>query len=334
MKTFQRPTARRSGLRRATAGLAVLAATSLALTACGSDDDAEGTSLPRIATVTAYPYIPVALEQGYFADEFDTDDAPTVNPIGSANDAIAALRSGNADIAVIGFDPANLVDVEDVVILASSEISPQTTRVVVPESSKVTEISQLKGKKVASYSASPNIAVVQSLNSAGLKVADVEYVSLQNDAALSTLAGGGVDGWVTYDPSAASAEIEGVGRAIADGDDFGYLNPVFIYTTKKYLKENPEAVESTLEVYGEAIEWINANTDAAAGVVSEATGLKKEIAAQSLSHRNYALEPVEGDVVDFMERLADINIELGVSKGRPDYDAIIDNSVVSEILAD
>ena len=321
-------------LRRATAGLAVLAATSLALTACGSDSDADGTSLPRIATVTAYPYVPVALEQGYFADEFETDKEPTVNPIASANDAIAALRSGNADIAVIGFDPANLVDVDDIVILASSEISPETSRVVVPEQSKVTEISQLKGKKVASYSASANIAVVRALDSAGLKVDDVEYVSLQNDAALSTLAGEGVDGWVTYDPAAASAEIAGVGRAIATGADFEFLNPVFIYTTKKYLAENREAVEATLEVYGEAIEWINANADAAAQVVSEATGLKKEIAAQSLSHRNYALAPVEGEVVDFMEKVADINVDLGVSQSTPDYDAIIDNSLVEKLLAD
>lgn len=326
---------RRTVVRRVSTGLALAAAGSLALTACRSDSDSgDDSALPRIASVTAYPYVPVALEQGYFADAFGTDDEPTVQPIGSANDAIAALRSGNADIAVIGFDPANLVDVDDVVILAATEISPATSRVVVPESSTVTEISQLKGKKVASYSASANIAVVSALRSAGLEADDVEYVSLQNDAALSTLAGEGVDGWVTYDPAAASAEIAGVGRAIATGEDFDFLNPVFIYTTEKYLAENPEAVESTLEVYGNAVEWINANQAETADVVAEATGLETEVAAQSLSHRNYALAPVEGEVVEFMEKIADINVDLGISSGVPDYDAVIDNSLVEKILAD
>jgi sulfonate transport system substrate-binding protein len=312
----------------------------LLVAACGSSSTSAGsatgddgsTPLPRVATIDGYPYIPVAQKAGIFSKTFGQDGSGiSVSPVDSANDAIAALRTGKVDIAVVGYDPAGLVGVDNVQAIAATEVSPNTTRLLVSSKSSISSIADLKGKKVGSYTTTPNVALVMALHSAGLTPSDIDYVDLDNDVAASTLAGGGIDAWMTYDPQAAISETKGLAKSIATGKDFDYLNPIVMYTTTSYLADHQASVEAMLKTYSQAIDWINANKDETASLVAQATGVDDASEKLAISHRDYKLTPISGDVLTFMKQAATIDQQLGAITAVPDWDKIANTSVYDEV---
>jgi sulfonate transport system substrate-binding protein len=335
MKTTSRPLA-----------FAALALTALVVAGCSSpqatadadaagDDSAAAIELPRVGTIKGYPQLPVAIDQGYLAEEFHQEGATiTPSPVVSANDGISALRTGNVDMVVTGYDPAGLVGIDDIVMVSIVEASPETTRILVAEESDYESLEDLEGQTIGSYTSTPNAILVGALSSAGLTVDDIEYIPVENDVAASTLASGAIAAWMTFDPAAANAELNGIARAVATGADFDHLNPIVLYTTKAYLESDRDSVVALLRAFASATDWIGENKDdgPVAEIMAEATGLPVEVAQRSLDHRNYEISPVDGDTLDWMIDFSERAKEVGTITEVPDLEALVDTSVYEEAI--
>jgi sulfonate transport system substrate-binding protein len=161
---------------------------------------------------------------------------------------------------------------------------PEWAAVVVPSGSTITGVEQLAGKKIAATKGTdPYFFLLQALNEAGLSQSDVEIINLQHSDGQAALARGDVDAWAGLDPIMATTEVK-------DGAQLIYRNIAFnsygvLNAREKFLVEQPELVDQTLNCYEQARAWIIANPEDAAALLAQEASLEPGIAAKVLNER-------------------------------------------------
>lgn len=161
---------------------------------------------------------------------------------------------------------------------------PEWAAIVVPANSSITDVAQLKGKKIAATKGTdPYFFLLQALNQAGLSQSDVEIINLQHADGQAALARGDVDAWAGLDPIMATTEVNDGAKLIyrnIDFNSYGVLN-----VREKFLAENPGLVNQTLSCYQQARTWIQANPNEAAALLAQEASLDPAIAAKVLNER-------------------------------------------------
>jgi sulfonate transport system substrate-binding protein len=161
---------------------------------------------------------------------------------------------------------------------------PEWAAVVVPSDSTITEVTQLKGKKIAATKGTdPYFFLLRSLNEAGLSETDVEIINLQHADGQAALGRGDVDAWAGLDPIMATTEVKDGAKLIyrnIDFNSFGVLN-----ARENFLTESPELVDQVLTCYQDAREWIKANPTEAATLLATEASLEQSIAEKVLTER-------------------------------------------------
>lgn len=268
------------------AGIALVGA--FALTACvggeGSDSASGGGSTTRLGLDYAY-YNPLSLvvrdqqcveNKGYDVDWVFSAGSNKANEglnaevldIGSTAGAAALLaRSNGAAIKTIGVFT-----------------QPEWAAIVVKADSPVSDISELKGQKVAATKGTdPYFFLLQALRANGLTEADVEIINLQHADGYAALARGDVAAWAGLDPIMATTEINEGARLIyrnVDFNSYGVLN-----AREKFIESSPEAIDDVLACYEEARQWILDNPSDAAALLATEASLDQNIAAKVLTER-------------------------------------------------
>ena len=116
--------------------------------------------------------------------------------------------------------PAALRHDQDKSLKAVSAYSQGATgdAIVVPRGSTISDVEDLKGKKVAvAKGSSANYNLLAQLDAAGLTFDDITPVYLQPTDALAAFNGGSVDAWSIWDPFTAQAEVDTGARVLSDG---------------------------------------------------------------------------------------------------------------------
>ena len=137
---------------------------------------------------------------------------------------------------------------------------PEWTALVTRKDSGITQVSDLKGKRIAvTRGTDPHIFLVRALRSARLTEKDVRLVLLQHPDGRVALERGDVDVWAGLDPLMAAAELE-TGATLfhrdASANTWGVLN-----VREAFARENPELVRIVLKAYEEARAIALANPD-------------------------------------------------------------------------
>jgi sulfonate transport system substrate-binding protein len=172
---------------------------------------------------------------------------------------------------------------------------PEWTALVVGKDSPITDISQLKGKKIAATKGTdPYFFLLRTLHQAGLSTQDVEIVNLQHADGKVALERGQVDAWAGLDPFMAQTEIEQGSRLVyrnIDFNSYGFLN-----ARTAFLEQNPAYVEKVLAGYERARKWILENPDEAATILAEEAKLTPEVAKRELVDRTVLTgSPIPGE---------------------------------------
>ncbi len=169
---------------------------------------------------------------------------------------------------------------------------PEWTALVVPGNSTITKVEQLKGKKIAvTRGTDPFFFLLRILKDAGLSQSDVEIVNLQHPDGRTALQRGQVDAWVGLDPHMAAAELEDGAKIIyrnIDYNTYGTLN-----AREDFLKQYPDYARKVIAEYEKARQWILANPDQAAQILSDEAKLSLPVAKKELVERT-VLDPKAG----------------------------------------
>jgi NitT/TauT family transport system substrate-binding protein len=210
-------------------------------------------------------YVPayVAMAKGYF-DEAGIEF--TLSTANGGDKSMAALLSGSADVALIGPETAIYVQISD---------SPDKVRIfcgltttdgfllVGREKPAKFEWSMLKGKEVLGFrpGSTPLLFFEAAMRLNGID--PQKDVKLTNNVAIPARVGSWLAGQNQYaifnEPEAAQLELDGKAYVLAsDGETVGPADYTAFMAHEKYIRDNPELIQSWTNAIYKGQKWTQA----------------------------------------------------------------------------
>ena len=230
-------------------------------------------------------------------------------PFTSGPPLLDAVSSGAVDVGGVGNTPPLFAIDQGKKLKVVSAYSQGATgdAIVVPKGSTLTDVAQLKGKKVAvAKGSSANYNLLAQLKANGLSFSDVTPVYLQPSEALAAFKGGSVDAWAIWDPFTSQAEIDAGAKVLSDGK--GLVNGLaFQVASDKALgdKATRAAVKDFLGRLASAQVWAARHKDAWSATWSKETGLAPDVTARAVQNRTYTPLPIDAGVVKSEQEMWD-----------------------------
>ena len=227
---------------------------------------------------------------------------------------LEALNAGAIDVGTTGETPPIFSQAAgvDLVYVANEPASPRGEAILVPKTSAIKTVADLKGKKVAlNKGSNVHYLLVRALEAAGLAYTDIQTVFLPPADARAAFEKGAVDAWVIWDPYLAAAEAATGGRTLATGEGL-VPNHQFYLATGKYSAQNPQAVDAFVDSIAEVDKWAEKNPAAVAEVVSSLTGIPAPVLSVALQRQSYGVQPIDAKIIAEQQKIADAFLALGL----------------------
>jgi len=240
----------------------------------------------RLDWATYNPVSMILKQKALLEKEFARDGIAIVwvQSAGS-NKALEYLNAGSIDFGSTAGSAALVARINGNPIKSIYVYSrPEWTALVTARDSKISTVTDLKGKRVAvTRGTDPHIFLVRALLDAGLSEKDITPVLLQHGDGKTALIRGDVDAWAGLDPMMAQAEIEDGARLFfrkPDANTWGILN-----VREAFLKDHPDIVRRVLATYEEARRYSLANYDDLKKTFIAATRLPDAVVDKQLKER-------------------------------------------------
>jgi sulfonate transport system substrate-binding protein len=210
---------------------------------------------------------------------------------------------------------------------------PEWTALVVPKGSPIQSLKDLKGKKIAATKGTdPYLFLLRALHTVGLKRSDIEHVALQHADGKAALEQGRVDAWAGLDPLMAASELGAGSRLLYRNvafNTYGFLN-----VREEFQQKHPAELLRVIATYERARQWIQANTRAAAQILSEEAKVSLEVALLQLKVRTDLSQAQPGiEHVQALKAAAPILLEEALVRPGTDLNKVITDLVDTQFAA-
>ena len=140
-----------------------------------------------------------------------------IRQFNNGGDLMTAMASGDIDIGYVGITPALGSIQKGVPVKIVSGVQTEGSAVVVGSDSGITNITQLKGKEVASPGAYSiqNMLLMYELSKYGISIDEVNIKVMKVPFMSNSLRAGQVDAISTYEPYVSLATNIGYGKAVS-----------------------------------------------------------------------------------------------------------------------
>lgn len=197
-------------------------------------------------------------------------------------------------------------------------------------------IKDLKGKTVAASApgTSPYFALAWMLKENGMSVKDVTVVNMEPGPAAQAFIAGQNDAAMTYEPYlSAVREKPDAGKIIATTLDYPMVMDTF-GCTPAFLAANDAAAAALTKSYFEAIEMIGKEKDKAFGIMGADVKQSGEQFGKSAAFLKWAdaegnRKFFAGDWQAFSAKAADLLLEIGLIKSKPDLASLVETKYVA-----
>ncbi|WP_421413317.1 ABC transporter substrate-binding protein [Agrobacterium tumefaciens] len=201
--------------------------------------------------------------------------------------------------------------------------------------SDVAKVSDLKGKTVAASApgTSPYFFLAWILKENGLTLKDVKVVNLEPGPAAQAFVAGQNEAAMTYEPYLSTVRASpDKGKILATTLDYPAVMDTF-GCTPDFLKANPQAAKALADSYFQALELIKtdpAKSYETMGADVKQTGEAFAASAKFLEWQDKAANQkfFDGEFKTFSEKSADLLLEIGVIKSKPDLSTLADTSFI------
>ena len=195
----------------------------------------------------------------------------------------------------------------------------------------VQSIAGLKGKTVAASSpgTSPYFVLAWMLSKNGLSIRDVRVVNLEPGPAAQAFIAGQNDAAMTYEPYLSTVRsAPQAGKIIATTLDYPVVMDTF-GCTPAFLEANPKAAQALTNSYFDALEMISRDKDKSYEIMGadvKQTGAQFGLSAQYLRWQGRAenRQFFQSEFQKFSAEAADLLLEIGVIRQKPDMNALAD----------
>jgi NitT/TauT family transport system substrate-binding protein len=199
----------------------------------------------------------------------------------------------------------------------------------------INSIKDMKGKTVAASApgTAPYFTLAWFLKKNGLSVKDVTVVNMEPGPAAQAFIAGQNDAAMTYEPYLSSVRAAPqAGKIIATTLDYPMIMDTF-GCTPKFLADNPKAAKALADSYFEALEMINKEQAKAFEIMGadvKQTGEQFGNSAKYLRWQDRAANKkfFEAEFETFSNEAADLLLEVGIIKQKPDIKSLIDTRFI------
>lgn len=225
---------------------------------------------------------------------------------------LEGLNVGSVDFGYVGEAPPIFAQAAgaNFVYAGYESASPRAEAILVPKTSTVKNIADLKGKKVAlNKGSNVHYLLVKALEKNGLKYSDIQPVFLPPADARAAFERGSVDAWVIWDPFAAAAEQQIGARVLLNAEGI-VNNQSFFLAERSFSQINPTVISTLLTELRKEGAWIKKNTTQAASLLAPLQGLDAAVVELSLSRYSHDIHPISPQVLEEQQKIADTFFEL------------------------
>ena len=209
---------------------------------------------------------------------------------------------------------------------------------IIPAGSTVTDVAQLKGKKVGYVkNTTAHYFLEKMLEEAGLEWTDIDAVALTTSDGLSAVLTGEIDALASYGNAIRTAKAKGCTtlRSAADilsGDYYWYATPDAIADAATHA-----ALVDWLSRYNEAAEWARQNPEEYAKYYSGLTGEDYDDVltrfGEEEAQTHLSVRPIDDATIASEQDIADTFYKLGVFSEKIDVAPLFDHSFDAELAA-
>lgn len=293
--------------------IAAVAAATLVATApaaCGDDStgagDASTLRLGYFPNITHAPAL-VGVQNGIFQQKLG-DTALKTTTFNAGPSAIEALFSGAIDATYIGPNPAitGWAQSKGAALHIIAGTTSGGAGLVVKAGINTPQ--DLRGKKIASpqLGNTQDVALRYWLKQQGLKTdthagGDVSVVPTANSEIVTAFGSGAIDGAWVPEPHLSKLVLEQKATVLKDEKEEwpgGAFVTTHLIVSKKYLEAHPDVVKKLLQGHIAAVDYVNANRDAAAKAANSqlkgltGNALSDELLAASFANLTFTVDPV------------------------------------------
>jgi NitT/TauT family transport system substrate-binding protein len=199
----------------------------------------------------------------------------------------------------------------------------------------IAAIKDLKGKTVAASTpgTAPFFTLAWFLKKNGLSVKDVRVVNLEPGPAAQAFIAGQNDAAMTYEPYLSSVRAAPqAGKIIATTLDYPMIMDTF-GCTPQFLDQNPKTAKALADSYFEAVEMIGKDPAKSYEIMGADVKQTGDAFAKSASYLRWQDREANkrffaGEFEAFSNEAADLLLEIGIIKQKPDIKGIVDTRFI------
>jgi sulfonate transport system substrate-binding protein len=222
---------------------------------------------------------------------------------------IEALNGGSVDVGNIGDIPPIFAQAAgiDLKYIGVEPSDGKSEAILVPKTSPVNSLAELKGKRVALLKgSSAHNLFLKSLLHAGLKMGDVNLVYLSPADARAAFEQGKLDAWVVWDPYYSAAILDGSARLLSDGQG---LDPAgtFYIASGAFVSQHGATIAAILKAFGAAQQLSFDQREASIDSMTKVLGLQRAVVESFFDHRSAApIHAIDAATLASQQRTADL----------------------------
>ena len=199
-----------------------------------------------------------------------------------------AMAAGALDFSAV-MNTASLLSTNGAgnpVLIANGVAHPADTFAIVGKPGKQMTIKDLKGKKVAGPRGTVlHQLLIAALVKEGMSIDDVEFLSMDQPAALSAMLSGNVDASLQAASGVIKAQEAG-SKVITTAKGLVKVNLVMT-VREAFAKQYPDAVDEVVKVQRDTLRWISTHRQEAIALGAKEHGISVEDATQLADWSNY-----------------------------------------------
>ena len=221
---------------------------------------------------------------------------------------LEALNLDNLDFSA---DVADTVPVfaqaagAQLTFVAQEAPSPSAQAIVVRADSLLKTVADLKGKKIGfAKAAGAHYLLIAALEKAGLSFKDIEPAYLTPADGRAAFERGAIDAWVIWDPFLSAAQRQSGARVLADGTGIASYQRYYL-AGSKFAQARPDVLQVIYTELAKAGQWVKAQPDDAAALLSPVWGVDAATVVQANSRRSYAVRAAVPEGLAEQQKIAD-----------------------------
>lgn len=313
------------------------------LSACGKPED-NSVSIGYFPNLDHAAGI-IGKEKGFFAEELKGKEVSFTN-FPNGNDFIEALQSGSIQMGYVGPGPAinYFLAGGDIVVLGAA--ANGATLIVARDGSGIETLEDFAGKSFCTpgNGCTHNVQLEIMLQDLGLTTTrrggTVDHLPKVNPANMMIMfEQGAIDAAAAPEPWGTYLVEELGAKVIAEWDEvfLGETLPsVVVVTTKKFLNENPEAVDQFLHAHKRAVDYTHENTEDSLKTINELlySISQKRLPDSVLENAWKRMKVTTETHADALQAWATASYELNFIDDEPNLEGLIDTSRLDKIIAE